>query len=301
MTRTLEQAEFRSPARLEIPINRWHTLSALEKEAHFTAADRELEEVGLIVIAGALSSAACDQLADRMMEEVRTAHHIERKMHERRKSVLKIYNLQSRHPAFMELITFPFVVEYMRRFLGQDMLLHSSEGGIRAPIPAGIEDNALPIDGLHYDAVDRIPGHFLAMNSIYYLCDADRSKGATRYVPGSHKEFLSQEEAEKRQTRFIDVKKGDLVLFGPYLWHAGSPNHSTENRPVIINYYVRSYVRQGFDYPRQMSVAEAKRLTAEQRALLGFNRRLMLDVDELFKYGPASVPDMDPLFPLADS
>jgi ectoine hydroxylase-related dioxygenase (phytanoyl-CoA dioxygenase family) len=301
MTGVPLQADFRPPVRIEPPLSRWSELDASAKAAWFSEADRELEQVGLAIVAGALSPEVCDDLTGRMEHELRTSHRIERMMHERRRSVLKLYNLQSRDAAFMELIAFPFTVEYLRRFLGQDMLLHTSEGAIRAPVPAGLVDDALPIDGLHYDAFDRIPGYFLAMNSIYYLCDADRSRGATQYVPGSHREFLSREEAAKRETRYIDVKKGDLVIFGPYLWHAGSPNHSTANRPVIINYYVRSYVRQGFDYPRQMSVAEAKRLTAEQRALLGFNHRIMRDTDELYKYGPASVPDMDPVFPLKEN
>jgi len=60
-------------------------------------------------------------------------------------------------------------------------------------------------------------------------------------------------------------------------------------------------VKQGFDYPRQRSVAEVKRLTPEQRSLLGFGRRLTRDVDDLYMYGPVSVDDMDPIFPLREA
>ncbi len=286
---------FRDPKRLEIPVASWTGLSTQEKEPYFAEADREIDEVGIVVVARALPGDRCEELARLIEEEIRMACHIERVMHERRKGEIgyKIYNLQSRHPAFMELIAFPFLIEYFRRFLGPRMALHSSEGAL---IPPGAEGG-----GWHYDGHDRIPGYFLSMNAIYYLCDADVRNGATRYVPGTHKEFISVQEAKSREAKYVSVKKGDLVMFNPYLIHAGSANPSDANRPVIINYYQRGYIKQGFDFPRSMSVSEVKRLTKDQRTLLGFDHRVPLDVHELYMFRPPKVDDMDPIFPVKET
>lgn len=275
----------RDPKRVEIPFARWAQLSAEEKTRHLDIVDREIEEVGIVVVAQALTAERCDQYVRLLQHELDHATRIERVMHERRgqRDGWKIYNLPTRHQDFLELASLPPTVEYMQHLLGPTMELHSSEGAVTPPgggsPPPGTSD---PTSGWHVDVVERIPGYFLGMISIYYLCDTSTANGATRYIPGTHREFISLEEALKREPKYCPVAKGDVVLFNPYLWHAGSPNTTDRIRPVIINYYQRGFIKQGFDYPGTMSVAERKRLTPVQRQLLGFNRKVPRDVNEIF-------------------
>jgi ectoine hydroxylase-related dioxygenase (phytanoyl-CoA dioxygenase family) len=261
--------------------------------------DREIDEVGIITVAGALSEQQCDAFTAIIDSEIASFTNIERRLHDwplgnatyRDTKGYKVFNFQARHPAAMELVAFPLALDYFRRYLGASMVLHSSEGAV---IPPGCGRD-FP---LHYDGYDRIPGYFLSMNAIFYLCDANAENGATRYIPGTHKEFLSRQEATQRPWKHAEVKKGDLVLFNPYLFHAGSENRSNANRPTIINYYQRSYIKQGFDYPRAMSIAEQRRLTKDQRTLLGFDHRVPTDVHELYlQYRGTNAPlaDMDPV------
>jgi len=48
MSRITEEAEFREPVRLEVPLRRWRDLSTADRETYIAAAEREMEEVGLI-------------------------------------------------------------------------------------------------------------------------------------------------------------------------------------------------------------------------------------------------------------
>lgn len=287
----------RDPARLEIPVAAWPQLPAAQQSAWLERIDREIDEVGIVVIAGALTPQECDNYAALLQHELDHPTAIERVMHERRRERdgFKVYNLLTRHPDFLTLACLPFTVDYMRRRLGPTTELHSSEGAITPPgggnPPPGTSD---PASGWHVDVVERIPDYFLGMISIYYLCDTAIGNGATRYIPGTHRNFIDLEEALRGEPKYCPVRKGDLVIFNPYLWHAGSPNNTDRNRPVIINYYVRGFVKPGFDHPAAFTVAEVKRLTPLQRQLLGFNRRVPRDIDEIYLFRK-EVAEFNPL------
>jgi ectoine hydroxylase-related dioxygenase (phytanoyl-CoA dioxygenase family) len=281
----------RDPRRLSLPGADWKALTAEQKEEFFEQADREIHEIGILVVANVLTEQQCDEFVEIIRKEIRTATRMERALYEKQGPTkgYKVRNFQQRHPAALELITHPLVVEYFRRYLGPKMVLHSSEGVI---IPPGTEDGPI-----HRDGYDLIPDYFLSMNSIYYLCDTTEENGATRYAPGTHKElFANNEEVRQRKFKYAEVKKGDLVLFNPYLVHASSANRSNAERPVIINYYQRGYIKQEFDYTRMLSVVEAKKLTKGQRILLGYEQRMPHDIDELYLIGSskAALADFDP-------
>lgn len=280
----------REPKRVQFAYDKWNQLSAREKEAFYRECDEEIEEIGVVVLANALSPSFCDECIRLIDQEIVTASPIERKVNERRIAFkgYNVYNLQNRHPIFMQHIAYPPVTEYFRRFLGNDMKLYSSEGRVNPP---GTGDAHW-----HYDGYDRIPDYYLSMNSIYYLCDSTKENGSTMYIPGTHKEFISIEEAKKRERQYLNVQKGDVVLFNPYLIHAGSSNQTNSPRPVIINYYVRSYIYQEFDYVRMFDHAAAKKLTREQKVLLGFYNSPARDIEELYKIvkSDANLSDTNP-------
>jgi ectoine hydroxylase-related dioxygenase (phytanoyl-CoA dioxygenase family) len=281
----------RDARRIDVQAQQWSTLSPEEREAHFHVLDREIHDVGIVVVANAITEAQCDEFYELLTHEWDHPIWIERVMRERALAkgplvVKKVLNLQSRHPAALNLISHPIVMEFFRRFLGKRMVLHSSEGAI---VPPGAPDR-----NQHYDGFDRIPGHFLSMTAVYYLCDADLHNGATNYIPGTHKEHISIKEAGQREKKYVDVKKGDVALFNPYLIHGASANHSNADRPVIVNYYQRSYIKQEFDYPRSITRQQYLQLTPDQRILLGFEHRVPVDVTEWWMVSD-NLTDMDPV------
>lgn len=282
----------REPRRLSLPGADWNELTPEQKGQFFEEADREIDEIGIVVIKNILTDRQCDEFVEIIRGEIRDATRMERALYEKQGPTkgYKVRNFQNRHPAALELIAHPVVTEYYRRYLGPRMVLHSSEGVI---IPPGTNDGPT-----HRDGYDLIPDYFLSMNSIYYLCDTTAANGATRYMPGTHKELtLTREDMLQREFRYAEVKKGDLILFNPYLVHASSANTSNADRPVVINYYQRGYIKQEFDYTRMLSVKEAQKLTKEQRTLLGFDQRMPHDIDELYLIGSSKVAlaEFDPV------
>lgn len=280
----------REPRRFEADFSSWREWTATEREAMVRAWDEEMEEVGVVILSKAIGEPLCDRFIRLIDEEIAGACNIERKMNERRLAFkgYTVYNLQQRHPLFMEHIAYPPVIDYFRRFLGGSMALHSSEARVT---PHGTGDAHW-----HFDGYDRVENYFLSMNSLHYLCDSTEENGATRYIPGTHKRFIPVEQWDNCEFRYLNVRKGDIVLFNPYLIHSGSANMSGRPRPIIINYYQRGYIKQEFDYFHMLSYNERRKLTDEQRLLLGFRNVSAADMHELYTIsrGDNRLEDMDP-------
>jgi hypothetical protein len=94
---------YRDPVRLDVNARGWTDLSPQEKDEHFRAADRELDEVGILVIANALTHAECDEFYAIISEQAHTSWAIEQALF-KEAPVHKVYDFQSRHPKAMELI-----------------------------------------------------------------------------------------------------------------------------------------------------------------------------------------------------
>ncbi|MBO9606085.1 MAG: phytanoyl-CoA dioxygenase family protein [Paenibacillaceae bacterium] len=278
------------PKRFAADYASWRSWTEDERQRMMAEWDKEMDAVGVVILSAAMSPEQCDRFVALIDEEIRGASKIEKQMNENRLSHkgYTVYNLQGRHPLFLEHIAYPPIVDYFRRFLGESMALHSSEARVT---PHGTGDAHW-----HYDGYDRIPDYFLSMNSLHYLCDSTEENGATRYIPGTHKSFLPVEEAKRLQHRYLNVKKGDIVLFNPYLIHSGSANLSGKPRPIVINYYQRSYIKQEFDYYHMLGYMERRKLTDEQKKLLGFDHFTAADIHELYMIskGDNKLEDMNP-------
>ncbi|MBO9608721.1 MAG: phytanoyl-CoA dioxygenase family protein [Paenibacillaceae bacterium] len=280
----------REPKRMAFDYANWERLPEAEIAGFFAACDKEMDAVGVVVLAEAIAHEDCDAFVELINGEIRRASPIERLANERRIQVTgpTVYNMQARHPKFMAHIAYRPVIDYFRRFLGAGMTLYSCEGRVTPP---GTGDG-----NWHHDGHERIPNYYMTMNSLHYLCDSNKENGATRYIPGTHKEFIPVADAAKREAKYIDVKKGDIVLFNPYLIHSGSANRTGNDRPIIINYYCRPYMKTEFNYPRMMSYVEASKLTEDQRRLLGFEQMMLEDLHELYRLGSCrkALADMNP-------
>ncbi|WP_135554732.1 phytanoyl-CoA dioxygenase family protein [Paenibacillus cymbidii] len=280
----------RAPKRMAFDFASWERLPEAEKTDFFAACDEEMDAVGVVVLAEAIPHDLCDEFIELIAGEIRSASPIERMANQRRirQTGPTVYNMQARHPKFMAQIAYRPVIDYFRRFLGDSMTLYSCEGRVTPP---GTGDG-----NWHYDGYARIPDYYLTMNSLHYLCDSTKENGATRYIPGTHKEFIPLAEAATREAKYIDVKKGDIVLFNPYLIHSGSANQTEKERPIIINYYCRSYMKSEFNYPRMMSYVEASKLTEDQRRLLGFEHMMLEDLHEMYRLVSCrkALADMNP-------
>lgn len=282
-------AEHREPRTIQLDYGNWDRWSQRQKAEFYAQCDREMDEVGIVILGNVLRDEQCDQFVDLIGHELETGLAIEKKMNEKRQAQTgySVYNLHLHHDLFMQHVAFPPVVSYIRRLLGDNMILHSSTARV---VPPGTGHSWWHIDGGYKNA----PGDYSSLTTLYYLCDSTEENGATRYIPGSHKKVLNQEQRENSEPKYINVKKGDVVMFNPNLVHSGSANRSNRDRPVIINYYILHYIKQEYDFLKMLNYVQLKKLSPDLRMLLGYYSRVP-EIHEMYKVThDVDLKQMDP-------
>jgi len=79
-----------------------------------------------------------------------------------------------------------------------------------------------------------------------------------------------------------ELDAGSLLVFYSRLWHSGGENKTRQPRHALTFNFCRSFMRQRFDYPRMMTLAQMEGLDEMQRQLLGFNVRVPASMDEYY-------------------
>lgn len=123
--------------------------------------------------------------------------------------------------------------------------------------------------GLHADWPAPAPyGHHEVVTILYLLDDYTRDNGATRVVPGSHRQNrvvpkrFADPEAHHPGETLVDARAGDLLLFSGHLWHSGTRSHSGARRRVLQATFGRRGP-EGFRAPllsSEIPVSEAERV-----------------------------------------
>lgn len=153
---------------------------------------------------------------------------------------------------------------------------------------------AQPGDGLteqHADSGSRVkPGEYENAMSIWFLVDFTEENGPTRVVPGSHrngkltKDVLDDTWAEHPDEVHLTGKAGTVYVFNAHIWHGGTKNNSSENRPAAFALFGRRDIPQYIDQRKYIRPDTYNRLSDAGRYILdvegtteftpdGFDRR----------------------------
>jgi ectoine hydroxylase-related dioxygenase (phytanoyl-CoA dioxygenase family) len=111
---------------------------------------------------------------------------------------------------------------------------------------------------------------------VIFLEKSDEQRGCTKIVSGSH---LSGIYAPQNNVDELYVKcdPGDIVIWDSRLWHATTENKSEHTRWALICTFCRWYIKQGFDYPRALSLDTYEALDIDERIVFGYASRVPLD------------------------
>jgi ectoine hydroxylase-related dioxygenase (phytanoyl-CoA dioxygenase family) len=177
---------------------------------------KQLDEVGFVVVAGAIDSAHVDRLR-RAFEDAPAqkdgTQHV---------------------PLFDEtLASHPAIVDAARVvFEGGAWRVRDMHG--RNPLPGYGQQ------GLHADWMPRAPGEpTMVLTAIWMLDDFTVENGATRVVPGSHRvttplaKSLAQPSAKHRDETIVTGRAGDVLVFNGHVWHSGRRNDSRGPRRCV--------------------------------------------------------------------
>ncbi|MCA8928698.1 MAG: phytanoyl-CoA dioxygenase family protein [Alphaproteobacteria bacterium] len=152
---------------------------------------------------------------------------------------VRIYNLLRYGAPFTAVPVAEPARSIAEAVLGEDLLLSSLSAITLAPGEAA--------QALHSDSQLislRRPHPCLMLNAFWVLTDFTEANGATRIVPGSHKNPKPPKYGETYDTIPAEAPAGSLILFDSQLWHGGGANRTSERRWAISNYYCAGWVRQ---------------------------------------------------------
>ena len=148
------------------------------------------------------------------------------------------YMLPQKHVFFRRLPLHPKILPLMQHIMGRYVVMSSVNGFTMTP---GSADQPL-----HLDQLVSVPGVVLNINAMLCLDDYTIENGATRVIPGSHKEIFDRgcdrSQIEPRAIQ-LTATAGSLVAFDGGLVHAGSHNTTSEYRRGLHLFYARPWVR----------------------------------------------------------
>jgi ectoine hydroxylase-related dioxygenase (phytanoyl-CoA dioxygenase family) len=177
------------------------------------------------------------------------------------------YALPVKHPVFLELCAHPGLLAVARAVLGADCVLAAFNGLSMVPGGGG--------QPLHADHREPAPGTCLYLHLVCALDPFGPANGATRLVPGTHREAVSDEDAVRREddAEVVEMAAGSALAFDGSLLQAGSANTTDRPRRALHVFFCRRWVKPHWDFPAMLPADVAAALDEERRELLGFTSR----------------------------
>ncbi len=210
------------------------TLTPAELADHLA----RIEDVGYTVVEDAIEPDLVDELAatlDRLESELAVAP-ADNSFEGRR--TYRIYNLLVHGDVFARVPTHPNVLPVVEGVLDPGCLLSSLSsiaiGPDESPQPIHADDQLIPLPKPHPPVV---------CNTMWALTDFTEANGATRLVPGTHRQD-SPDFGRPYDSIPAVMAKGSVLVWHGSLWHGGGANTTAERRVGIACNHCAGYVRQ---------------------------------------------------------
>ncbi len=183
----------------------------------------------------------------------------------------RLANLYNKGEVFRALYTHPLVLAAGRTVLGDEIRLSMLNA---RDVPPGSD----PRQPLHTDVDGDLrpnTGQADVFTAIWMLDHFTRRSGATRFVPGSHRqaalpsEALDDVYAPHPDEVILEGRAGDVLVFNAHGWHAGGENRSQGPRRAVLVHYVRAGSPSRLDPARDLLPATIRAATPLERRLLG--------------------------------
>lgn len=189
--------------------------------------------------------------------------------HPKEEGADRLADLVNKGAIFDRFYTHPKVLAGIQAVLGNQFKLSSLN--YRAAKPGqGLQK-------LHVDFGNAVPeGAYKVCNTIWLLDDFTEHNGATRIVPGTHKEKKLPEQLLKNTSLkhpkeiLIQASAGSVFIFNSHVWHGGTTNTTKSYRRSIHSYFCAA------DQPQQLE--QSQYLTHETRSRLSKEALALLDV-----------------------
>ncbi len=224
----------------------------------------EIAERGYTIVRGVLDTAEADAY-DEDLTRIEAELAIEAATNDFEGTrTLRVYNLLRHGEMWQRIPTDPRVLPIVEGVLDAECLI-SSLSSIRiqpeeTAQPIHSDDQVLPV---------ALPDPAVICNTMWALTDFTEANGATRLVPGSHRDDKPHFGGDY-ETVAAEMDKGDVLVWHGRMWHGGGANHTTEDRVGIAMNYCAGWIRQQENQQLGLPVELVRTFEPRLRELVGY-------------------------------
>jgi len=179
-----------------------------------------------------------------------------------------VHHLIGQNPIFLDLLD-GLVLEFnevFENFFSSKYILNAFGGNF---LEKGVHSYASEI---HRDVRTFSKDINLMMNTLVMFDDFTEENGATYLLSNSHRysEKPTKDYFYKNADRAV-AKKGSVIFWNSYLWHAAGENKKNEERTSVTPMFTKCFVKPQFDYVNCFNQGD---LNDRLKQVLGFNSRV---------------------------
>ncbi len=227
-----------------------------------------LERDGAVIVDSALDQAACDRLADELAPSLAATSGGPDDFSGR--NTRRFGALIARSPSCRDLVMHPLALATAGAWLAHatNFQLHLTQA-----IAIGPDSPAQPVhrDQWAFDFFPFPAGYEVQCNSIWALTDFTEANGATRVVPGSHRQPDGLSFADG-DTVPAEMDRGSVLFYTGSVYHGGGANTTDETRIGLNITYNLAWLRQEENQYLAVPQELAATLPIELLRIMGYDR-----------------------------
>jgi ectoine hydroxylase-related dioxygenase (phytanoyl-CoA dioxygenase family) len=223
-----------------------------------------IDEQGYTVVEEAIEPALLDELTDALGRLETELGIVPAENDFEGRQTVRIYNLLVHGPVFERVPIHERVLPVVEGVLDPGCLLSSLSsiaiGPDETAQPIHADDQLIPIPKPHPPTV---------CNTMWALTDFTEANGATRLVPGTHRE-QSPDYGRDYDSIPAEMPRGSVLIWHGSLWHGGGANTSGERRVGLACNYCAGYIRQQENQQLGIPMAVTRRFDRRLQQLCGY-------------------------------
>lgn len=190
---------------------------------------------------------------------------------------VRIYNLLAYGDPFSRIPIHASTLPVIEGVLNDGCLVSSlssiSIGDGESPQPIHADDQVVALERPHPAIV---------CNSMWAITDFTEANGATRIVPGSHKDPAWPAYGSPIESIPAEMERGSVLVWNGSLWHGGGANVTGERRVGIAMNYCAGFLRQQENQQLGIPRTVAEKFPERLQRMIGYGvyRNLIGHIDK---------------------
>jgi ectoine hydroxylase-related dioxygenase (phytanoyl-CoA dioxygenase family) len=237
-------------------------LSTQDLEGHFARIERD----GYTILERAIEPDLIDELDEdlRRIErerEVQPAGNLFEGLR-----TVRIYNLLAHGKRYERVPVHENVLPLVERVLDRGCLVSSMSSIAidpgEAAQPVHADDQLIPLPRPHVPIV---------CNTMWAITDFTAENGATRLLPGSHRDGRAPELGQDIEGMIAaEMPRGSVLVYNGSLWHGGGANQAAARRVGVAMNYCAGWIRQQENQMLGVPLEVARGFSPRLRKLAGY-------------------------------